>query len=155
MAAKKNSSKAAKSKIKQVPSKSSSRKDSAKKAPVKPENFEDLIARHSDEVQAVANRLRDLVREVLPEADENIYGGEKVGMALYSIGGADNLVCGIGLGSYYCLLFVHNINELTHPELRLEGRGKSNRHIKFFEVEEIDPRSVKWLIGEANRLRRK
>ncbi|MGE0128374.1 MAG: DUF1801 domain-containing protein [Blastocatellales bacterium] len=124
----------------------------AGKSPAKPASFEDMIGGHSSEIQATANRLRALVREVLPEADENIYGGAKTGIALYSIGGPNKVICGIQPSDGACLLYIHNITELTHPDLKLEGKGGNNRHVKFNSAGEIKLEPVKWLLGEGKRL---
>jgi hypothetical protein len=117
--------------------------------------FAEMSAKHGGSIQAIADRLHALVREVLPDASELIYGSEKVGIALYSIGGPSKVICGIQFQEDGCLLYIHNAVGLTHPDLILEGRGGDTRHVKFASLDEIKIEPVKWLIGEGKRLAEK
>jgi len=50
----------------------------------------------------LAAPIRDLdkvIRAALPAAAANLYGGAKVRLVLYSIGDANNVICGISPGS--------------------------------------------------------
>lgn len=117
--------------------------------PTKPTTFEALIAPFSADVQAIAERLRGLIGEGLPEAAENIYGGAKVGNALYSIGDPNHVICGIQPDADLCRLYVHNVHNLKHPEFKIEGSGKHARHVKVRGVDEPSAKALKWLVGRA------
>jgi len=115
----------------------------------KPITFAELIAPYPADVQAIARRLRGLIQETLPDAAEHIYGGAKIGNALYSIGNPDNVICGIQPATDLCRLYVHNVHDLKHPELKFEGSGKSARHVKVRSVDVPSAEALQWLVGQA------
>lgn len=117
-----------------------------RKAASRPKTFADVLAPHPPEVQRIAERLRDVVVDALPEAREGIYGGTKVAMALYSLEHDDDVVCGIQPAAGRCLLYIHRVGQDDSPDLRLEGRGTSNRHVKYRDVGEVDPVPIRALI---------
>lgn len=100
-------------------------------------------------IAATARRLRELVVRFEPEAVENVYGGAKVGIALYSIGAPHKVLCGIQPGRGQCLLYVHYVTEVDAPHLRLEGTGKNNRHLKFSAPPDVDTKAVGALLQLA------
>ena len=57
-----------------------------------PTTFEELTAHLPQEIQHIAFRLRKSIEKVLPEVDENVSGGKKMGMALYSFKSPNNLI---------------------------------------------------------------
>ncbi len=115
----------------------------------KPTTFDELIAPYSTDVQAIAGWLRGLIQEALPDAAENIYGGAKIGNALYSIGDASHVICGIQPAADLCRLFIHNVHNVKHPELKIEGSGKNARHVKVREVGKPSAEALKWLLEQA------
>ena len=122
----------------------------ATKAPFRSRTFKDLVASAEPVVAATAKRLRELVMRVEPEAIENVYSGGKLGIALYSIGAQNKVLCGIQPGSGRCLLYVHHVTEDDAPKLHLEGGGKNNRHLKFAAPPEVDAKAI----GELLKLAR-
>lgn len=112
----------------------------------RPQTFADVLAPHTSDVQRLAERLRDVVRSALPDARENIHGGAKVGMALYSLENENDVVCAIQPAADRCMLYIHRVSADDSPDLRLEGKGKSNRHIKFRSADEIDPAPIRALL---------
>lgn len=114
-----------------------------------PTTFEALIAPFPGDIQEIAGQLRQLVREALPDAEENIYGGAKVANALYSLGGSANVICGIQPAPELCRLYVHHIHGLSHPELKIEGKGKHARHVKVRSLAEVKPDTLGWLLKQA------
>jgi hypothetical protein len=83
------------------------------------------------EVHKLVVRLKKLIAEVMPEADENTYGGAKVTTILYSVGGPSKVICGIGPGKKDdCLLYLHRISEDDSPVLPLGGKGKHCMHYR-------------------------
>lgn len=113
--------------------------------------FTELAARATPPVAATAVALRNLIQGALPGLDENIYGGAKTGLALYSRGKSSNVICGIGPGAAHCLLYIHHAEGLEHPALEIEGQGKHCVHIKFAEAAEINSRAVTELLNAAAR----
>src|SRR3972149_6379262 len=96
----------------------------------KPENFNELVAPFPKEVRTVAFGLRRMIREALPRAEENIYGGVFVAPAPHSIGDPTKVICGIQPDKIQCRLFLHNVADLKPPGIKIEGTGKHARHVK-------------------------
>lgn len=115
----------------------------------RPESFNELIAPFSKEIRAVALGLRRMIRETLPNAEENIYGGLMVAQALYSIGGPAKVVCGIQPDKIQCRLFLHNVADVKLHGIKIEGTGKHARHVKVKELNKENKKALSRLIGEA------
>lgn len=109
--------------------------------------FEELIVQYSPEVQALAVRLREIIYEVCPQADEKVWAtGWKV--ARYADG--EELVAIGPLKSYVNLYFAQGA-QLPNPDGLLEGTGKGIRHIKIRKLETIPVTAIKKLLREARR----
>lgn len=112
---------------------------------------EHILLGHSPRVQALAARLRVLVRAAAPEAAEKAYPG------WHGIG-YRHPQCG-----YFCgifpqeksvrLLFEHGIL-LPDPDGLLEGSGTQTRHVDIRRQKDIRARPIKRLIAAALALRR-
>jgi hypothetical protein len=99
-----------------------------------PQTFEALVAPFPAPIQEVATWLRELILTEFPQLEENIYGGTKVGNALYSVGSSDRVALGIQPGQRFVKLFVHDPEDLKATPFKLEGSGKHMRHVKFTSV---------------------
>ena len=119
------------------------------KAPLRGKSFKDLVASQEPLIAATAKRLRELVLRVEPHASENIYGAGKMGIALYSVGAPNHVLCGIQPNRSSCLLYVHNVTESDAPELPLQGAGKNNRHLRFGAPPEVDAKGLAALLKIA------
>ena len=64
-----------------------------------------------------------------------IYGGKVVQNVLYSIDDPNNVICGIQPGKDKVIFYIHNITEADSDVLKLEGKGKANRHVKLIELD--------------------
>lgn len=104
-----------------------------------PRNFSDLLKPVPESIRKVATQMRKIIKATLPDADEAFYGGEKMGMVLYSIDGPNNVICGIQPTDSMCKLFFHGWKRLAESGYRLEGSGKNARHIKIRSPDEIEP----------------
>jgi hypothetical protein len=60
-----------------------------------PTSFNDLLEPLPKDIRDVATRLREIIGTTLPDADEAVSGGTVMGMALYSMPGANNVICGL------------------------------------------------------------
>lgn len=114
-----------------------------------PTSFSELLQPLPADVREVATRLRAIVQASVPDADEAVSGGAKMGMALYSIDGANNVICGIQPTEKMCRLFFHGWKQLEESGYRLEGSGRNARHIKLRSSEELDPDAVADMIRIA------
>lgn len=111
-----------------------------------PQSFADVIAPQTPEIQRVAEHLREVIRTALPEAREGIYGGAKTQMALYSLDHDQDVICGIQPAADHCKLYIHRVTKEDTPDLKLEGKGKSTRHVKIGSAKEVDPASIHALL---------
>lgn len=118
----------------------------AKKQPAAKRTFDDLLKRHKPGPRELAVKLRGLVLKALTGAEENIYGGAKVGLALYSRRGT--VLCGIQPSGDACLFYVHHIDKLDHERLKFEGKGKHAKQIRFLSVDDVRDKDVIWLLRE-------
>lgn len=95
-----------------------------------PTTFADLIAPFPAAVRESATTLRTLILEAMPEAHEDVSGGLKFAMALYSLGQPTNVACGLQPTAEHCKLYLHHVRPGDVNGLRLEGSGKNARHVK-------------------------
>jgi hypothetical protein len=112
-------------------------------------DWEKLVGSCPPEVAEVAERLRAIVKRVLPQASEGVYGGAKTVIALYSIGGSQNVICGIQPAAKHCLFYIHHVQQQDSAVLKLEGKGKTNRHVKVSDTAAIEESEVERLLGLA------
>ncbi len=108
--------------------------------------FDDLFAQQSAAVRAIAARLREIVMEVLPDAEERVHVALKI--ALYH---QPTEVCGIQPVNKYCNLFFSNGGRMNDPDGLLEGAGPV-RHVKVRSAVDIPVEGLKALILEAKKL---
>ncbi len=110
--------------------------------------FSDIFESDS-EAEKLGLKLRSYVLDVFPNAEESIYGGSKVKLALYSIGNKKNVICGIQQAKNdSCLLYVHHIDSLTHDRLKFTGKGKNAKSIRFHDQKDVLRDDILWLLRE-------
>lgn len=99
--------------------------------------FEDVLKEQPKNLQQLANELRTLILKTDNRIDENIHGGAKVKMALYSINETNNVLYGIGTGKDHIKLYLHHTDKpnVDVAGLILQGKGK---HAKTVWLTEID-----------------
>lgn len=120
----------------------------ARKTTARLGTFEELVGGYAPEVRAIARRLRRLVREELPQAEETVYLGWR--SAMYRDG---REVCGIQpLRGGYCNLYFMRGAELADPNGLLEGTGKGMRHVKVRALAGLSVGPIQELIRAAHRL---
>lgn len=114
-----------------------------KKIPEVP--VEQFIRNASPTVRPVLQDLRELVRQAIPDAKEEI----KWGRPVYSL---NHIVCYLAAAGDHANLGFYRGIELEDPKGLLEGEGKKLRHIKVYRTEEIRRRWYGTLIKQAARL---
>jgi hypothetical protein len=114
-----------------------------------PTSFKELLEPLPNDVRDVATRLREIIDRIIPDADEAVSGGTRMGMALYSMDGANNVICGIQPTESMCKLFFHGWQQLKAAGYRLEGSGKNARHVKVRSVNELEPERIRDMIRIA------
>ena len=93
-------------------------------------------------LRTVAMALRQLILEADPELSEDIKWGNPV----YEKHGK---VCYLASTKGYVSLGFFNGAELTDPRGRIEGTGKSMRHIKVRSLEDIQHHDYTYWVREA------
>jgi hypothetical protein len=111
------------------------------------DTFEQLVTKYSPEVQAIARRLREIIYEVLPKADEKVWA---TGWNVARYADGEELVA-IGPLKNYCNFFFAQGAQLSNPDGLLEGTGKGIRHIKCKSLDTIPMGAIKKLMREAKK----
>ncbi len=108
-----------------------------------------FFARQPPHIRPIVDQLRALISEAAPEAESSI----KWGMPFYEIAG--NTVCAIGAFKQHVNLILPGPpGTYADPDGRLEGDGKTGKHLKLRSADELAPAAVRgWLETAAARAR--
>jgi hypothetical protein len=109
---------------------------------------DEFLSRHTPEVQALARRTRQIIRETDADVVEIVNPGR------------GNLAYGSGakMGEWYCYIapFKSYMNlgfsrgtELPDPHGLLEGTGKLLRHVKIRRLEDLERPGIRVLLAAA------
>jgi hypothetical protein len=111
---------------------------------------EGWFARQPQPHRAILDALRELVREAAPEAQ----GSLKWGMPFYTLGGG--MMCALTSHKTHVNLVLSGPSEsFADPDGRLEGAGKTGRHLKLRTLEDLPREPVRrWLRTAASFARR-
>ena len=111
-------------------------------------DFDKLIAQSSPAVRALAKKMRVLVLDIFPDANEKTYWGwsntwygssEKTANAVFSIS---------PMKDYVQLYFMHG-TELSDPDELLEGTGKKLRHVNIRQAADLKQTALLRLMKRA------
>jgi len=109
------------------------------------------IFKEGSEAQKMGLKLKKIIESFFEDTEENISGGAKVKLALYSRNGKHNVLCGIQEGNdESCMLYVHHIDKINHERLKFSGKGKHAKRIKFNNTEDIIEDDIEWLLAKVN-----
>ncbi len=108
-----------------------------------------FFARQPPNLRAILDALRALVEVAAPEATASI----KWGMPFFAIGG--EMMCALGAHRAHVNLILPGApGTYADPAGRLEGEGRTGRHLKLRAVEELPREAVgAWLRTAAGRAR--
>lgn len=115
-----------------------------------PRSFETVFKTADDKVAAIAHALRKAVNSAVRGLDENVIGGAKVQLVLYSHGGPNRVVCGIQPSGAKCLFYLHHIAPDDVPEYELTGKGKHAKQIAFTSEDQADAKVIKRVVQLAH-----
>ena len=117
-----------------------------------PDPAEPVLEKMAPEVRALAQQLRALIKEVMPQATEKAYLGW--GTIGYAAGGKmrDVVVALAPQRTYVNLEFGDGV-DLPDPAHRLEGTGKRLRHVKIRGDGDVHHHDVRVLLETAARRR--
>jgi hypothetical protein len=108
-----------------------------------------FFAKQPAALRAILEALRALVDEVVPDAQSSI----KWGMPVYTVGGA--MACALRAHAAHVNLVLSGPPDaFADPDGRLEGDGKTGRHLKLAAAAEIPHDAVRgWLRTAAEHAR--
>ncbi len=119
--------------------------------PAKPSPKEFLSA-FPPEMQVLANELRALVKETVPNVKEAVYTGWNLIGYRVKKGRSDAYFCFIApFPNRIMLGFEYGI-QLFDPNLRLEGDGTQVRYLTVREKDDIEPEVFRAFIVEAAQI---
>jgi hypothetical protein len=110
---------------------------------------EGFFARQQPALRPLLLQLRRMVEEAAPEATSSL----KWGMPFFEIGG--ETICALaGFKAHVNLILPGPPGTYSDPDGRLEGEGKTGRHLKLRAGDEIPAAAVRgWLRVAAKRAR--
>jgi hypothetical protein len=132
---------------------SAARAKSTPKVPPRRADFgapiDGFFAKQPPPLRAILEALRKLVEEVAPEATASI----KWGMPFYSVGGT--MMCALGgHRSHVNLILAGPPGTFKDPEGRLEGEGKTGRHLTLRSMDDLPREAVRRWVKTALQLAR-
>jgi len=107
--------------------------------------LEETLANRPQPIQKTATQLKKLILDTLPDLNEHVYG-KKIHTILYSKENPNQVICGIQTSEKQCLLFLHKTEGINTTGLKLEGKGKSAKHVKYNQSSEIDGALIKEIL---------
>ena len=112
--------------------------------------LEPFLATYSPVIQQLALKLRALIREVMPEAIEQLDApAHLIGYGLDRT--YKGLICGITLHTAHINLMFARGTELPDPVGLLAGTGKRARHIKIQQAADLENPAIETLLRAALR----
>ena len=113
---------------------------------------EEFLSTFPPEMQELANELRSLVKETIPQVKDAVYTGWKLIGYRVKKGRKDAYFCFIApFPNRIMFGFEYGI-QLFDPTLRLEGDGTQVRYLTVREKDDIDPESFRAFILEAAQI---
>jgi hypothetical protein len=110
--------------------------------------LEPFLAPYNPEVRALALKLRALIREVMPDAIEQLDPpAHLIGYGLNR--SYKGLICGITLHKAYINLMFARGTDLPDPEGLLVGTGKRARHVTIRQEAELGNPAIRTLLRAA------
>lgn len=112
------------------------------------EDVDQLLGNYDAEVKEIALRARDLIRKLVPKAEEKVYFGWRI-ISFSLDGKMSGQFCSFSPGRNYVNLYFMQGTSLDDPKQLLEGTGKNMRHVKLREVSDLKNAALKELIKMA------
>jgi hypothetical protein len=119
--------------------------------PAKP-TPDEFLSSFPSTIQSLANELRALVKETVPNVNEAVYPGWKLIGYRAKQGRRSAYFCFIAPFENRIMLGFEYGIQLFDPELRLEGEGTQVRYLTVREQEDIQPEIFRTFIAEAAQI---
>lgn len=135
-------------------SSATAKKTSAKVAPRRADfgaPIDEFFEKRTGELRLIVDALREIIREVAPNADASI----KWGMPFYTLNG--ETLCAIAaFKAHVNLILPGGPGTFSDPDGLLEGEGKTGQHLKVRSRKDLPDKSVRaWLKVAAKNARAK
>jgi hypothetical protein len=108
----------------------------------------DCLSNYSPEVRKLATRLRSLIKECVPAADEQPDPATRINGYGFGLG-YKGLICTIILSKFQIKLGFYRGAELPDPEGLLTGKGKVHKHVVIGDEDELSNPALRRLLLEA------
>lgn len=113
---------------------------------------DEFLSTFPPEIQSLANELRTLVKETVPNVKEAVYTGWKLIGYRAKKGRSDAYFCFIAPFENRVMLGFEYGVQLFDPNLWLEGDGTQVRYLTVREQEDIEPEVFHAFIAEAAQI---
>ncbi|HEY3474719.1 MAG TPA: DUF1801 domain-containing protein [Anaerolineales bacterium] len=113
---------------------------------------EQFLSTFPPDMQALANELRALVKETIPNVKETVYTGWKLIGYRVKKGRSEAYFCFIAPFENRIMLGFEYGVQLFDPNLWLEGDGSQVRYLTVREKEDIEPEAFQAFIAEAAQI---
>lgn len=113
---------------------------------------EQFLSTFPPDMQALANELRALVKETIPNVKETVYTGWKLIGYRVKKGRSEAYFCFIAPFENRIMLGFEYGVQLFDPNLWLEGDGSQVRYLTVREKEDIEPEVFQAFIAEAAQI---
>ena len=113
---------------------------------------DEFLSTFPPEIQSLANELRTLVKETVPNMKEAVYTGWKLIGYRAQKGRSDAYFCFIAPFENRVMLGFEYGVQLFDPNLWLEGDGTQVRYLTVREQEDIEPEVFRAFIAEAAQI---
>ncbi len=110
-----------------------------------PDGLDALLADHSPSTRATAERLRELIAEVVPDAQESVDLPDHLLASGWS-GRMRDLILAVAPHTAHVNLQLADGAQLADPQGIVEGTGKRIRHVKCRSVADADRPAVRALV---------
>lgn len=109
-------------------------------------SVDEYVADISDELRPIAETVRRIITDELPDADEAI----KWSRPTYQVGSQH--VCYVTAAKNHVTLGFTQGRSLTDPDGLLEGEGTQMAHIKLTRLDDVDEDQLRSWLRQARRL---
>ena len=110
--------------------------------------LEEFLDSSTPEVRALALKTRQLILDVILEAEEVVDPPSRI--IAYGFGRKySDLICSIAPYKAYVNLIISKGTELPDPQGLLSGTGKRARHVRITTAEEVEQPGVRSLLEKA------
>ncbi|MEM6804922.1 MAG: DUF1801 domain-containing protein [Bacteroidota bacterium] len=106
----------------------------------------------SDDLLVIAQRLQKLILRQSDQIREDVGGGAKVKMSLYSIGAKDNVLAAIDMGKDHCKLYLHHTDKVNTEGLLLKGKGKHAKTLWISSLDEISEKILEEVLAQITKI---